>query len=121
MPWRSGFITQMPLEEKLEHLRQGTREQYESEWQLIRYDTTLSAGQSHAFTHELDDIPTVVDVIRSETNDGKSAGSVTIDNSGSPAAGTVAVAKTNTTITITSNHGAATNGVTDFYFKVRAF
>jgi len=105
MPWRSGFITEMPLEEKLEHLRQGTREQYESEWRLI------GDMNSYSFTHELDDIPTVVDVIRSETSDGKKA---TDSNSD------VTVAKTATTVTITSNVGTV-NGVSDFYFKVRAF
>lgn len=83
----------------LEHLRLGTRDQYQSEWRSI------ANGASHAFTHELGELPWMVDVIRSETSDGKNP----VDSNSD-----VTVAKTDTTITVTNNFGSAR------YFRVRA-
>jgi hypothetical protein len=94
----------------LEHLRKGTVEQYESGWVLIRDAISGTTDGTKDFTHDLEEIPRVVDVMRSETSDGKNA----IDgNSG------VTVAKTSTTITLTIPNGSPLGG--DFYFKVRAF
>ena len=85
----------------LEHLRMGTRDQFESGWVQIA-DTGSSS-----FTHGLEEVPWVVDVLRSPTNDGKAAMDSNSD---------VTIAKTDTTITVTSNVG---DGVA-YYFKVRA-
>jgi len=85
----------------LEHLRMGTRDQFESGWVQIA-DTGSSS-----FTHGLEEVPWVVDVLRSPTNDGKAAMDSNSD---------VTIAKTDTTITVTSN---VSDGVA-YYFKVRA-
>jgi hypothetical protein len=108
MPYRTGFITGGPIEEKLEHLRQGTREQYESDWTLIE-----SLG-THVFTHDLEEIPVVVDVIRSETSDGKAPVDTNADFDNAPV-------KTSTSITVDVTGVGTVNGVSDFYYKVRAF
>jgi hypothetical protein len=86
----------------LEHLRMGTRDQYESGWAMAADASSVS------FTHGLDEVPWVVDVLRSSTSDGKVAESV-------PSAD-VTIAKTSTSITITNDVGDGTA----YYFKVRA-
>ena len=90
----------------LEHLRMGTRDQFDSGWVQIA-DTVGSAVGSASFTHGLEEVPWVVDVLRSPTNDGKAAMDSNSD---------VTIVKTDTTITVTSNVG---DGVA-YYFKVRA-
>jgi len=85
----------------LEHLRMGTRDQYESGW--VQIADTGSAG----FPHGLEEVPWLVDVLRSESSQGKGAVDSNTD---------VTIAKTDTTITVTSNVG---DGVA-YYFKVRA-
>jgi hypothetical protein len=79
-------------------LRLGTREQYESQWRSI------GGTASYSFTHELGEIPWVVDVLRSDHDDG----------TGAIVAPTVTISKTDRTITITNDAG------TGYYFKVRA-
>jgi hypothetical protein len=95
----SGKVDPASLTDVIEHLRQGTREQYESEWTLI-VDTT-----SHTFTHNLGEVPWVVDVIGSKVDDGKNP----VDRNAD-----VTVVKDDEEITITNNVTA------DEYFKVRA-
>jgi len=105
MPQRTQFVPNAPVIDQLEHLRQGTFEKYESDWTLIE-----STG-THTFTHGLDDVPLMVDVIRSENASG--------DHPRDTAA-IIAVTKTDKTITVVHD-GTAVNGVGNFYYKVRAF
>lgn len=56
--------------EGIEDVRLGTRDQYESEWVKIEGNSVVA---THVFTHELDEIPWVVDVLRSGTDDGGNA------------------------------------------------
>lgn len=97
--------------EAVEYLRRGTREQYESEWVLIRQNS------SKEFIHDLDEVPWAVSVLRSDTLDGTKYGTV------APA--------TDYTLTYANSDGdkatigryiTITNTVTDtdYYFKVRA-
>ena len=86
----------------LEHLRMGTRDQFESGW------VSIADANSHAYTHNLEEVPWVVDVIRSRESGGASAESV-------PSAD-VTIAKTETTVTITNGVGDGTA----YYFRVRA-
>ena len=96
MPTRPAF--EGVNAEALEHLRIGTRDQYESEWRQI------DASRAHTFTHSLGEIPWIVDVLRSDSSDGK----------GAVVAASFTVAKTDTSITITNSDSAL------HYFKVRA-
>jgi len=86
-----------------ENLRLGTRTQFQSEWTKVHY----GAAQAVAFAHDLDEIPWVVDVIRSETVDGGSQ--VVVPSTD------VTIVKTDTTITVTND-----STDTDYYFQVRA-
>lgn len=79
----------------LEHLRKGTREQYESPW------TAIAALGSATFTHELGEIPWTVDVLKSEQADGRA-----------PVPATVTVVKTETTISVVATDTG--------YYQVRA-
>ena len=88
----------------LEHLRMGTRDQFESGWVQIA-DTGSSS-----FTHGLEEVPWLVDVLRSGDSDGKTAESVGVG------AGGVTITKNTSTVTITN---AVADGTT-YYFKVRA-
>ena len=63
MPWRQPFMGGKDEPEK-EHFRQGTREQYISEW------TAIPAGVQVEFRHNLDEIPPVVHVVYSLSEDG---------------------------------------------------
>ena len=83
----------------IEHLRQGTRRQWESDW------TELADSASVTFTHDLGEIPWTVDVIRAIDSGGASP----LDANAS-----VSIAKTDTTITVTSALGSSA------YFKARA-
>ena len=112
MPQRTQFVPNAPVIDQLEHLRQGTFEKYESEWVLIR------SGANHVFTHNLDDVPVMVDVIRSDLAAGDNPRTVDADVTGGEEA---TIVKTDTSITVTNNVTTAVNGMTDFYFKVRAF
>lgn len=94
-----GTIDPAGLSDVVEHLRMGTREQYESDWTLI------PASGSHAFDHSLAEVPWHVDVIRSLVSDGARSESATAE---------VTVAKTDSAITVTN--GASTA----YYFRVRA-
>ena len=85
----------------LEHLRLWTREQYESEWRQIGADPA-----TYTFTHELGEIPWIVDVLYSDNSDGK--------GTAVPTTFTPAIAKTERTITVRKTDSAA------HYFKVRA-
>lgn len=63
MPWRIPFLG-APDDPEKEHFRQGTREQYISDW------TTIPAATSIQFDHNLEEIPPVVSVIYSLGADG---------------------------------------------------
>ena len=63
MPWRQPFISSRDEPEK-EHFRQGTREQYTSDW------IAIPAGVGTEFIHNLDEIPPVVHVVYSLGADG---------------------------------------------------
>jgi len=89
------------IHDALEHLRDGTREQYESPWTEI-FDT-----ESKTFIHELGEIPWTVDVLRSRTNDGKAP----VDSNAD-----VTVVKNQTQITVTNDVGDSASA----YFRVRA-
>jgi hypothetical protein len=105
MPRRHQFTPNAPVEEQLEHLREGTFEKYESDWTLIK------DGASHEFTHNLGEVPCVVDVVRSEVANGDHPRDT---------ASIIAIAKTDKSITVTHD-GTNVNGVGDFYYRVRAF
>lgn len=65
------------LVKALEHLRKGTREQYESDWVL--FPQPLSSGDttvSRTFPHGLDEVPWIVDILESEEADGARAKSL---------------------------------------------
>jgi hypothetical protein len=91
----------------MEHLRIGTRDQYESEW--VRIEGVDFVG-THEFTHGLGEIPWVVDVLQSTRSDGANP------TPAIPGGTDVTVTKTATTITV-QNDDAAT---VDVYFQVRA-
>lgn len=63
MPWRVPFIGGEDAPEK-EHFRQGTREQYISDWVSIPADTKA------VFIHNLGEIPPVIHVVYSLGEDG---------------------------------------------------
>lgn len=106
MPQRTQFVPNAPIPEQLEHLRQGTFEKFESGWELI------NSTETHTFTHGLDDVPVVVDVIRSDVQNG--------DNP-RDAMSNVTITKSGREITVRNNVTVAINGKIHFYFKVRAF
>ena len=83
----------------LEHIRRGTRQQYESDW------TSIADSDDESFTHELGEVPWLVDVLMADDSEGYNA----VNGNAS-----VTVAKTDTTITVTSSAGATK------YFQVRA-
>lgn len=87
------------LVDEIENLRQGTRDQYESEWVLI------AAGLAKTFDHGLDEIPWTVDVMGSTVNDGKSPTDRNAD---------VTVTKSGTQVSVTNDTAE------DLYFLVRA-
>lgn len=100
MPRRPAIhIVDPNLEQAVEHLREGTREQYESGW------VRVAAGADATFTHELGEIPWMVDVLQSEQSDGRAP----IDGNAN-----VTLTKDSSTITLTNGYGA------DAYFYVRA-
>ena len=86
----------------LEHIRMGTRDQFESGW------VPIADSGSSSFTHGLEEVPWVVDVLRSGDADGKTAESV-------PAAD-MTITKNTSTVTIANGVGDGTT----YYFKVRA-
>lgn len=112
MPDRTQFVPNAPVQDQIDDLRKGTFQKYESEWTLIE-----STG-NHVFTHNLDEIPCAVDVIRSELNTGDNPRSA---DSGVTPGQELTVAKTDTTITVTNNVTTSINTFKNFYFKVRAF
>jgi len=86
--------------DELENLRLGTREQWESDWTLI------NEGETHTFSHPLDEVPWVVSAVYSETQQGYLEKDAT---------GDVTLAKTSAAVT-------CLNGFSDSgtrYFKVR--
>jgi hypothetical protein len=88
-------------DDKIENLRLGTREQYESGWRLIE------EGEDFAFQHNLGEVPWVVDVLYSEESNGGNARDGNSD----------------TTVTKTFEEITCQNDFTDGrtrYFKVRA-
>lgn len=91
------------LEDELQSLREGTREQFESDWTHL--PPTGAEAFTVTFTHLLGEIPWTVDVIRSESEDGSLPVTAT----------TFTVAKTDTTITLAND-----STDTAYYFKVRA-
>ena len=107
-PLESTDTTFGPAEfaESIEHIRQGTRQQFESAWVRIEGAVTVA---SHDFLHELGEVPWIVDVLLSGTADGGNP---------SPAIeGTdVTVTKDATNITVQNDNST----ITDRYFKVRA-
>jgi hypothetical protein len=88
-------------DEQLENLRLGTRQQYTSDW------TVINDSETHTFTHNLGEIPWIVDVAYSEQDQGGLARDANSD---------VTVVKTSETITCTSNFSAGRT----YYFQVRA-
>ena len=90
------------LVDEIENLRQGTRDQYESEWRFIQGDAIV---QTATFEHGLGEIPWMVDVMSSKVDDGKGAIDANAD---------VTVTKTGTTVTVRNDSGS------DLYFRVRA-
>ena len=100
MPIRGDLPPVDEQSELLEHLRKGTREQYQSGW------VSVAASATAALTHELGEMPWVVDVVRADADGGYNAVEVPATD--------ITVAKTATTITIT-NAAADT-----YYFQVRA-
>jgi len=64
VPVRTPFPGQAPVEPEVDHIREGTREQFESEWTLI------PGGHSQEFQHGLGELPWVVSVMRSDVADG---------------------------------------------------
>ena len=103
-------LTDDKLQPAIEHLRQGTREQYESGW------TKIVAAHEVAFEHNLGEIPWTVNVIRAISADGKfpqvaPATDYTVaytDIDGKSGSG-----ETHCTVTNNSTD-------TDYWFKVRA-
>jgi hypothetical protein len=97
------------LIDEMESLRQGTRSQYESPWTSILGDDPNSPGTAYAqvitFTHNLEEIPWMVDVMSSKESDGRTP----ID-----ANANVTITKDDTEITVQNDSG------TNLYFKVRA-
>lgn len=87
-------------EEFLEHLRKGTREQFESSWEVI------NPGADKSYSHGLGEIPWMVDVVQAEDAGGKSA---TI-------AADATATKTSDTITVT----VAATATAGLFYKVRA-
>ena len=66
MPRRSG--TRMSYDEAEQHVLDGTRQQYESEW------LSIPAGGEREFPHNLGEVPWNWSVVRSESADGTVAG-----------------------------------------------
>jgi hypothetical protein len=93
------------LVDEIENLRQGTRSQYESPWTIIQGTTSMPAnGQIITFTHGLEEIPWMVDVMSSKESDGRK-----------PIEGAnLTITKNETTLTVQNGNAA------DLYFKVRA-
>ncbi len=88
-------------EQTVEHLRLGTRKQWENEtWQLI-----AATPGFNTFNHDLGEIPWVVDVLSADNNTGKFAVDANAD---------VTITKTDSTIKIENTTA------TDLYYKVRA-
>lgn len=106
---RTTGIDMTSIVDELESLRQGTREQYESEW------TQINDGETHTFTHNLDETPWSVSTLFSTDGDGKlikdSAGDVVY-----PALIAAGVTVTTTATTIKVANATGTN----YYYKVRA-
>jgi hypothetical protein len=102
-----------------EHLRDGTREQYESGWTLVLgKNTTGGTPESHTvqFDHNLGEIPWRVSVIRSIDSSGKFP-DVPVDGTDYTLAYTDSDSKSGSgdnSLTITNDT------TTDYYFKVRA-
>jgi hypothetical protein len=94
------------LDDELQALREGTREQFESSWTWVAASVTGESG-SVTFTHHLGEVPWAVDVIFSENASGKTPQV--------PDSANYTVAKTNTTITLQNDSTDA-----GYYFKVRA-
>lgn len=87
------------LRDDMRSLRQGTRQQHESEWIFI------PAGEARDVPHQLGEIPWAISVIASVVSDGKAPTTL-------PAGVTTSMDTTNVTIT----NGSAAN----LYFRVRA-
>lgn len=97
------------VEQAIEHIRQGTVERYESAWTLV------PASAAVEFRHNLGDMPWVVDVVYSDTSEGKyprdASSLVTVtkaDKDSSAGSG-------DTTLTVT-----AASATENYYYKVRA-
>lgn len=112
MPRRPSFSShQLPGEMKsvLEHLRTGTREQFESGW------ISIPPGITREFIHSLGEVPWVVHVLRSETGDGTYPTE--------PPAADITVVRLDASSTRGSGDRALTvknNAASTYYFKVRA-
>ena len=89
MPYRSYPLTEH--DEVIEHLRQGTREQYESDW------TYIPAGLSRQFDHDLGEIPVNCNV------------SISVESGGPSPKNAVVEATTDRALTITRVRTEAMN------------
>lgn len=110
MPNRVHYAGVEPINPEWDHLRQGTREQFESEWFII------PGGHSQEFQHDLGEVPWVCQVIMSDVATGTFPKDATADV-------TIVMADEDSTdgsgerkLTVTSDFSAGT----DKYFKVRA-
>jgi len=114
MPDREQFVPDSPLQEQIDDLRKGTVLKYQSDWILIE-----STG-NHVFTHNLGEVPCMVDVIRDDFATGDNQSPVDENVNSAELTGIV---KTSTTITVTNNVTLTNpvNGKVDFYYRVRAF
>jgi hypothetical protein len=93
-------------EPHIEHLRKGTREQYESAWVSVTANTDVAPTSE--FTHELGEVPWVVDVIRADDSDGYNAEVVPSTD--------VTITKTDTLVTL----AIPTSVTVTYYYQVRA-
>lgn len=94
--------------EAVEHIRQGTRQQYESEWVLI------PAGVSHGFLHDLGEIPWSTSIIKSLTQSGLQPSEASDDV-------TISYADVDGVGGTGERYVTVTNDLSeDYYFKLRA-
>jgi hypothetical protein len=119
MPYRTSTLE--VLDENLEHIREGTREQYESEWLFF------PSGARREVRHNLGEIPWVVSVVRSDDATGsvvERASWETLEDPwafGQSANVRIAYADIDGTTGSGINSLTLTNNMTtSVYFKVRA-
>lgn len=106
---KRSSIDPRDLLDAFEHLREGTREQFESDWvSIVEPD-----GEDIAvtFTHRLGEIPWAVDVLQSDASDGSNPAEADLS------AADMTVTKDATEITLTRSTSSTAG---DLYFKVRA-